>query len=314
MARLKVPEGWCAGVSVHAEPDPDAAPPGARHFALAVRHSTGPSAKADIMWRADGTSRRSRRCGCCANGGIRSKTRCVSTRRPQVWWPECSKEAYADGGRGRCVLELASKPCRETGWQNSRRSRFKKKGRGRRSRVTLHDRCDACGARPPPPHLAGDRHQFIRNENTCRAERLIAKGRAWCWRSPRRNRTRLDASAVLNHRPQQRCVWLPDSRVGVAGGGVWPLSQTQGTVEQAPNPRPLDAAKRVAPRQPRTLTARKAHASHCERTTELSRLHRRVNGVRTHHLHVLTTLINAAHGRIVVEGLMRRECCGKGDR
>jgi putative transposase len=32
-------------------------------------------------------------------------------------------------------------------------------------------------------------------------------------------------------------------------------------------------------------------------------LHRRVNDVRTHHLHVLTTRLAKTHGRIVVEGL-----------
>jgi putative transposase len=40
-----------------------------------------------------------------------------------------------------------------------------------------------------------------------------------------------------------------------------------------------------------------------KRTTELSRLHRRVTDVRTHHLHVLTTRLAKTHGRIVVEGL-----------
>ncbi|MCL6001963.1 transposase, partial [Neisseria meningitidis] len=40
-----------------------------------------------------------------------------------------------------------------------------------------------------------------------------------------------------------------------------------------------------------------------ERTTEISRLHRRVNDVRTHHLHCLTTHLAKTHGRIVVEGL-----------
>jgi putative transposase len=40
-----------------------------------------------------------------------------------------------------------------------------------------------------------------------------------------------------------------------------------------------------------------------EHTTQMSRLHRRVNDVRTHHLHVLTTRLAKTHGRIVVEGL-----------
>jgi putative transposase len=40
-----------------------------------------------------------------------------------------------------------------------------------------------------------------------------------------------------------------------------------------------------------------------ERTSQISRLHRRVNDVRTHHLHVLTTRLAKTHGQIVVEGL-----------
>src|SRR5580693_7645114 len=35
----------------------------------------------------------------------------------------------------------------------------------------------------------------------------------------------------------------------------------------------------------------------------MSRLHRRVNDVRTHHLHCLTTRLAQTHSRIVVEGL-----------
>ena len=40
-----------------------------------------------------------------------------------------------------------------------------------------------------------------------------------------------------------------------------------------------------------------------ERSSQLSRLHRRVKDTRTHHLHVLTTRLAKTHGRIVVEGL-----------
>jgi putative transposase len=71
-----------------------------------------------------------------------------------------------------------------------------------------------------------------------------------------------------------------------------------------PNPRPLDAAlkelrhaSRARPR--RTKGARRYPA----RTTEISRLHRRVNDVRTHHIHCLTTHLAKAYGRVVVEGL-----------
>ena len=40
-----------------------------------------------------------------------------------------------------------------------------------------------------------------------------------------------------------------------------------------------------------------------ERTTGISRPHRRVNDVRTHHLHVLTTRLAKTHGRTVVDRL-----------
>jgi putative transposase len=82
------------------------------------------------------------------------------------------------------------------------------------------------------------------------------------------------------------------------------VASADGTViERVPNPRPLDAAlaelRHVSRARSRcTKGSRRYH----ERTTEMSRLHRRVNDVRTHHLHCLTTRLAKTHGRIVVEG------------
>jgi putative transposase len=75
-------------------------------------------------------------------------------------------------------------------------------------------------------------------------------------------------------------------------------------LEQVPNPRPLDTALREL-RQLSRARSRCTNGSrqYRERTKEISRLHRRVNDVRTHHLHVLTTRLAKTHGRIVVEGL-----------
>lgn len=74
-------------------------------------------------------------------------------------------------------------------------------------------------------------------------------------------------------------------------------------IERVDNPRPLDAAlcelRQVSRARSRCV---KGSRQYRERTTEMSRLHRRVNDVRTHHLHFLTTRL-AKHGRIVVEGL-----------
>ncbi|AMC75493.1 transposase [Mycobacterium tuberculosis] len=147
------------------------------------------------------------------------------------------------------------------------------------------------------------------HENTRRIERLIATGRARVLAiSVRRNGTRLDASVrVLVQRPQQPNVAQPGSRVGVDVGvrRLATVANEAGAVlEEVPNPRPLDAALkelRYASRARSRCT--KGSRRYRERTTEISRLHRRVNDVRTHHLHVLTTRLAQTHGHIVVEGL-----------
>src|ERR1700736_2918521 len=147
------------------------------------------------------------------------------------------------------------------------------------------------------------------HENTRRIERLIRAGRARVLAiSGRRNGTRLDASVrVLVQRPQQPSVALPGSRVGV-DVGVRRLATIAGAdgvvIEQVGNPRPLDAALRELRHLCRARArCTKGSRRYRERTTQMSRLHRRVNDVRTHHLHVLTTRLAKTHGRIVVEGL-----------
>jgi putative transposase len=124
----------------------------------------------------------------------------------------------------------------------------------------------------------------------------------------RRNGTRLDASVrVLVQRPQQPKVACPGSHVGVDVGvrRLATVADEGGTVlEHVSNPRPLDAALRQLRHASRARSrCTKGSRRYRERTTQLSRLHRRVNDVRTHHLHVLTTRLAQTHGRIVVEGL-----------
>jgi putative transposase len=126
--------------------------------------------------------------------------------------------------------------------------------------------------------------------------------------SVRRNGNRLDASVrVLVGRPQRPNVAQPGSRVGVDVGvrRLATVATAEGTViETVPNPRPLESALRelrhVSRARSRCVTGSRRYR---ERTTELSRVYRRVNDVRTHHLHVLTTRLAKTHGRIVVEGL-----------
>jgi putative transposase len=83
------------------------------------------------------------------------------------------------------------------------------------------------------------------------------------------------------------------------------VATADGTViERVENPRPLETALRALRQISRARSRCTQGSRHYrERTTQLSRLHRRVNDVRTHHLHVLTTRLAKTHGRIVVEGL-----------
>jgi putative transposase len=147
------------------------------------------------------------------------------------------------------------------------------------------------------------------HENTRRIERLICAGRARVLAiSVRRNGIRLDASVrVLVQRPQQPGVALPDSRVGIDVGvrRLATVAAHNGVViERVENPRPLDAGlgelRRLCRARSRCIKGSRQYRA---RTTQISRLHRRVNDLRTHHLHVLTTRLAKTHGRIVVEGL-----------
>ncbi|WP_084260181.1 IS607 family element RNA-guided endonuclease TnpB, partial [Mycobacterium avium] len=202
-------------------------------------------------------------------------------------------------------------------WQHSRAGvragkrvgfpRFKRKGRDA-DRV-----CFTTGAmrvEPDRRHLTLPVIGTVRtHENTRRVERLITKGRARVLAiSVRRNGTRIDASVrVVVQRPQQAKVARPDSRVGVDVGvrRLATVADADGTViDRVPNPRPLDAALRELRHVSRARSrCVKGSRRYRERTTEMSRLHRRVNDVRAHHLHVLTTRLAKTHGRIVVEGL-----------
>jgi putative transposase len=202
-------------------------------------------------------------------------------------------------------------------WQTSRAGKRAGKGVGF-PRLTRKGRdadrvCFTTGAmrvEPDRRHLTMPVIGTVRtHENTRRIERLITKGRA---RVPaisvRRDGTRLAASVrVLVQRTQQRKVAHPQSRVGVDVGvrRLATVATSEGTVlEQVPNPRPLDAALKELRHASRARSrCTKGSRQYRERTMELSRLHRRVNDVRTHHVHALTTRLAKTHGRIVVEGL-----------
>ena len=314
MAKFEIPEGF----SVQAfrftlDPTDDQARALARHFGARRKAYNWAVAalKADIgAWRETGIE--------TAKPSLQSLRKrwntvkdamCVNAETGDVWWPECSKEAYADG--------IAGAVDAYWNWQQSRAGtragkrvgfpRFKRKGRDA-DRVSFTT--GAMRVEPDRRHLTLPVIGTVRtHENTRRIERLIAKGRARVLAiSVRRNGTRLDVSVrVLVRRPQQPHVARPDSRVGVDVGvrRLATVASAEGNVlERVPNPRPLDVALTELRHVSRARSrCTKGSRRYRERTTEMSRLHRRVNDVRTHHLHVLTTRLAKTHGRIVVEGL-----------
>jgi putative transposase len=314
MPKFEVPDGWCVqAFRFTLDPTEQQARALARHFGARRKafNWTVAILKADIhAWRCSGveTAKPSLRVLRQRWNTVKDEV-CVNAETGQVWWPECSKEAYADG--------IAGAVDGYWNWQQSRSCkragkrvgfpRFKRKGRDA-DRV-----CFTTGAmrvEPDRRHLTLPVIGTVRvHENTRRIERLIRAGRGRVLAiSVRRNGTRLDASVrVLIQRPQQPRVALPNSRVGVDVGvrRLATVAAADGNViEQVENPRPLDAAMRQLRHVCRARSrCTKGSIQYRERTKQMSRLHRRVNDVRTHHLHVLTTRLAKTHGRIVVEGL-----------
>lgn len=314
MARFEVPEGWCVQAFCFTlDPTVEQSRALARHFGARRKayNWTVATLKADIeAWRATGVETDKPSLRVLRKRWNQAKSEvCVNAETGLPWWAECSKESYA-GGIDAAVDAYWN-------WQSSRAGaragkrvgfpRFKRKGRDA-DRVSFTT--GAMRVEPDRRHLTLPVIGTVRTqENTRRIERLISKGRARVLAiSVRRNGTRLDASVrVLVQRPQQPGVAHPDSRVGVDVGmrHLATVADADGTVlEQVPNPRPLDTALRELRHLSRARSrCTKGSRQYRERTTEMSRLHRRVNDVRTHHLHVLTTRLAKTHGRIVVEGL-----------
>jgi putative transposase len=314
MARFEVPDGWCVqAFRFTLDPTEEQARALARHFGARRKayNWTVATLTADIeAWHATGVETEKPSLGVLRKRWNTVKNGvCANIHSGCPWWSECSKEAYADG--------IAGAVHAYWNWQTSRAGkragrtvgfpRFKRKGRDadRVCFTTGAMRVESDRRHVTLPVIGTVRTQ----ENTRRVERLIRAGRARVLAiSVRRNGARLDASVrVLVQRPQQPHVARPDSRVGVDVGvrRLATVGTAEGTViERVANPRPLDTALRalrhVSHARSRCVRGSRRYR---ERTTELSRLHRRVNDVRTHHLHVLTTRLAKTHGRIVVEGL-----------
>ena len=314
MVRFEVPADRCVqAFRFTLDPTLDQARALARHFGARRKayNWTVATLKADIeAWRDTGTGTEKpslpalRKRWNTVKDGV-----CLNAETGETWWRECSKEAYADGIRGAVDAYW--------NWQTSRVGkragkkvgfpRFKKKGRDA-DRVSFTT--GAIRVEPDRRHLTLPVIGTVRvHENTRRVERLIRAGLARVLAiSVRRNGSRIDASVrVLIQRPIQPKVALPDSRVGIDVGvrRLATVANADGAViARVENPRPLEAALREL-RQICRARSRCTRGSrrYRERTAQISRLHRRVTDVRTHHLHVLTTCLAKTHGRVVVEGL-----------
>ena len=173
-------------------------------------------------------------------------TECVDDETGEVWWPEVSKEAFADGIAG-AVDAYWNWQTSRAGSREGRRMgfpRFKKKGRDR-DRVTFTT--GAIRVEPDRRHVTLPRIGTVRvQENTRRLRRLIAKERARILAATltRKGRWIVVAFRVLVARPQQPHVARPDSTVGVDVGVrvLATVGTVDGTVfERVPNPRALDA-------------------------------------------------------------------------
>jgi putative transposase len=314
MARFEVPDGWTVqAFKFTLDPSEDQARSLARHFGARRKayNWTVATLKADLeAWHATGvdTAKPSLRVLRKRWNTVKDDV-CANAETGTPWWRECSKEAYADGIDG-AVDAYWNLQTSRSGKRDGKRMgfpRFKKKGRDQ-DRVTFTT--GALRVEPDRRHLTLPVIGTIRtHENTRRIERLISKGRARVLAiTVRRNGTRLDASVwVLVQRPQQPKGAVPGARVGVDVGvrRLATVADENGAVlEHVPNPRPLDAALKELRHASRARSrCTKGSRQYRERTIEISRLHRRVNDVRTHHLHVLTTRLAQTHGRIVVEGL-----------
>ncbi|MBO0831920.1 MAG: IS607 family element transposase accessory protein TnpB [Actinobacteria bacterium] len=236
-------------------------------------------------------------------------TECVDKDTGLVWWPEISKEAFADGIKA-AVDGYWNWQASRAGKRAGRRvgfPRLAKKGRDR-DRVTFTT--GAIRVEPDRRHVTLPRIGTVRvHENTRRLERLLASGRARILAATvARKGTRLVvAFRVIVQRPIQPHVAYPESRVGVDVGVrvLATVASCDGTViERVPNPRPLEQALKELRHLCRERSRRPGGSRRHQQTQrKITRLQRRIANIRGHHIHNLTSRLAKTHGSIVVEGL-----------
>ena len=307
MARLEVPDGWTVQAFAFAlDCTPEQAECVRRQFGgrRYARNWAVRTLKDDLArYREAGEETEKPSLASMRMRWNRAKgAECTDAKTGEAWWPEISKEVFADGIKGAVDAYW--------NWQQSRAGnragkrtgfpRFAKKGRDR-DRVTFST--GAIRVEPGRRHVTLPRIGTVRvHENTRRLERLLARGRARILAvTVSRKGTRLVAAfRVLVQRPQQAGVAAPDSRVGV-DVGVRVLATVAGSggqvIERVPNPRPLEAALKQLRHLCRERSRRtRGSRRYAETSRKISRLQRRVADIRGCHVHRLTTRLAKTHG------------------
>ena len=315
MARFEVPEGWSVQAFCFAlDPSPEQAAClrrqfGGRRYARnwAVRtlkdgldryHATGEETGKPCLARLRKRWNRVK------------DAKCVDAQTGEVWWPQVTKEAFADGIKG-AVDGYWNWQASRAGKRAGRRAgfpRFAKKGRDR-DRVTFTT--GAIRVEPGRRHVTLPRIGTVRvHENTRRLERLLAKGRARILAvTVSQKGTRLIAAfRVLVQRPvQPRCrparVTGRGRRRGPGSCHRRQLGRGSAPAGAEPPAARGSAEAAAAPVAASALAAPAARVRYTQTSSKISRLHRRIADIRAHHLHVLTTRLAKTHGEIVVEGL-----------
>ncbi|MFZ0186237.1 MAG: IS607 family element RNA-guided endonuclease TnpB [Streptosporangiaceae bacterium] len=314
MARFEIPDGWTVQAFQFAlDCTPEQAACVRRQFGgrRYARNWAVRTLKGDLTrYRETGEQT-----GAPSLAGLRKRwnrvknVECVDAGTGQVWWPQVSKEAFADGIKA-AVDAYWNWQASRAGNRQGRRAgfpRFAKKGRDR-DRVTFTT--GAIRVEPDRRHVTLPRVGTVRvHENTRRLERLIAKGRGRVLAATvsRRGSRLVVAFRVLIQRPIQPRAGDPKSRVGV-DVGVRVLATVAGqhgeVIERAPNPRPLEAALKELRHLSRERSRRtRGSRRYTQTQRKITRLQRRAASIRSHHLHNLTTRLAKTHGEIVVEGL-----------
>ena len=238
---------------------------------------------------------------------VEKHQRCVNAESGEVWWPQNSKEAYANGIFDACdAFDKWARSCAEGGKVGF--PKFKKRGSD----------CDRYRISTGALRLDGRRHVVIprvgrvrTHENMRKLARLVEKGpeRAKIRSATiRRRGTRIEiVFAVDVARPQStNQVADPASVVGVDVGvrRLATVADDRGEViARHPNPRALDCVLdeiRVADR--RRSRCVNGSRRYRERSRELGALHARARNIRSNCLHHITTDLAKSHGTTVAEG------------